>query len=349
MKVALITGANGMDAKTLARFLQHKPDYTVVLTYRRNSLFDIAAWFRETQIEDKHRSRFQFTVCDITDQNSVRECIKGVLRAYGQLDELYMLAGMTHVGNSFSMREYSILCNGQSYYFFLEALKDLSRTTRVYGAMTSELAGNVPDGYAFDEETVWYPRSPYSIGKNLGGNWIQFYRESMDSQLFACFGILFNHSNHFRTNDFYVMKVCHAAAEIVAGKSSHLSLGNLGFYRDEHFSDFGVEMMWKMLQQPSPRDYVVGTGTCHHGEEYLNLAFSHFNLDWRKHVVIDESLKRANEVHRLVANPERAKRELGWNPQRMSFNDHMRLMCEYAHAKVTNQYYVLPNIHTLYP
>ena len=196
-KVAIITGANSMDSKSLARFLQWK-DYHVVLTFRRNSLFTFADWYRETQIDPANLHRFSFEVCDITDQNSVRACLRAVVEKHGRIDELYMIAAMSHVGYSFAQREYSVQANGQSYYYFLEALRELSPKTRVYGALTSELAGNVPDGTTFNEDTIWHPRSPYAIGKALGGHWMQFYRESLDSRMFACFGILFNHSNTFQ-------------------------------------------------------------------------------------------------------------------------------------------------------
>lgn len=337
-----------MDAKSLARFLQYK-DYHVVLTFRRNSLFNRDDWFKEVQIDPTNVGRFSFEVCDITDQNSVRECLTAVLAKRGAIHELYMIAAMSHVGYSFTQKEYSIAANGQSYYFFLEALRLLSPKTRTYGALTSELAGNVPDGFVFNEEAIWHPKSPYSIGKALGGHWIQFYRESLDAGLFACFGILFNHSNWFRTNDFYVMKCAQAAAEIVEGKRTSLSLGNLLFYRDEHWSDYGVEMMWAMLQRDQPRDYVVGNGVCHHGEEYLDEAFGFFNLNWRDYVIIDESLKRPNEVVRLVADSTRAQQELGWRACRMPFKDHIRQLCVHSLAKTRGERYILPNAHTLYP
>ncbi len=347
-KIAVVTGANSMDAKSLARFLQYK-DYHVVLTFRRNSLFSREDWFKEVQIDAANVHRFSFEVCDITDQNSVRECLTAVLARHGSIHELYMIAAMSHVGYSFTQKEYSIAANGQSYYFFLEALRLLSPTTRVYGALTSELAGNVPDGTTFNEDTIWHPKSPYSIGKALGGHWIQFYRESRDAGMFACFGILFNHSNFFRTRDFFIMKCAQAAADIAAGRCSSLPVGNLSFYRDEHFSDYGVEMMWAMLQRDTPRDYVVGTGECHHGEEYLDHAFGYFNLNWRAYVTIDDSLKRPNEVHRLVADSTRAQRDLGWNPHRLSFKDHMRHLCEYCDDRANRRTFVLPNMYTLHP
>lgn len=734
-KVALITGANAMDSKTLARFLQWK-DYKIVLTYRRNSLFDQESWFKEVQIDPLNLNKISFEVCDITDQSSVRACLENTCRRFGLIHEIYLIAAMSHVGMSFTQREYSILANGQSYYFFLEWLKQNSRTTRVYGALcydentrvltpdgiksytdckvgdmvfslnpetqkielqpidsvhvfdyegdmvhfkglgkdlmvtpdhtvfyktrsgkilskkakdiremsvfefpsgkwfkdsdfseytdltsfipekthnrsqiekiktsdlyyliglylgdgscnimsskykrkstwkerqdmknelgqytsvsswqiedatsstaritidipkddecyqkvidclnrngikwvhhgqcditffswgiyhfldkcghtahnkhipqeyknapahlleklleglmdsdgdskrnsistvseklsqdicelaikigkfvklskvkwskkpyyidgrlikptgdgyytvkihrhsvkyqskintawhkkdqkapyvpykgkvwcfhlkknhnflverngyfcfsgnTSELAGNVPDDSFFDEKSIWNPKSPYSLGKQLGGGWIKLYRESLDSQLFACFGILFNHSNYFRTKDFYIAKVCHAAASITHGETDSLKLGNLNFFRDEHFSDFGVEMMHAMLQLDEPEDFVIGTGKTWHGEQYLDAAFKYFNLDWRKYVKIDNGLKRPNEVNRLISDSSKAQRKLGWNPNRMSFDEHIAELCAYWDLKITSGYFRLPNIHEKYP
>ena len=190
--IALITGAGGMDAKTLTHLLLSK-NYKVILTYRRNSYFDeanIKNHFKD-DLEKYPNSELYLEVCDISCQNSINECIRSVLKQHTRIDELYMLAAMSHVGNAFKQKELCINVNGQSYYYFLEALSNLSPKTKVYGALTSELAGNVPDGFYFNENTVWNPKSPYSIGKMLGGQWIKFYRESLDKKLFACFDIAF--------------------------------------------------------------------------------------------------------------------------------------------------------------
>ena len=328
-KLALITGANGMDAKTLARFLSKK-GYDIVLTHRRNSLFNTADWLEETQIKNKENIFFE--PCDITDQNSVRICIKNVLECHGKIDEIYMLAAMSHVGSSFSQKEYCIQANGQSYYYFLEAVKDLTPKTKVYGALTSELFGGIGSG-VFNEESLWHPKSPYAIGKALGGHWIKYYRESKEDGLFCCFGTLFNHSNFFRSRDFFVAKVCKAAADISQGSVKSVKLGNLSFFRDEHWTDYGVEMMWKMLQNESPKDYVIGTNETHCGEEYLDNAFKYFNLDWEKYVEFDENLVRPNEVDVLTSDSRLAEKELGWNPKRLSFEDHIGRLCLFHDAK----------------
>ncbi len=332
-KIALITGANGMDSKTLTHILLSK-GYHVILTYRRNSLFgehEILPLYIN-DLAANPNSKLTFEVCDITDKSSVEFCIKETIRKYGQINELYMLAAMSHVGNSFNMKEYSILANGMSYYYFLEVIKTYSKQTKVYGALTSELAGNVPDGTTFNEETAWHPRSPYSLGKSLGGHWIKFYRESLDAGLFCCFGILFNHSNTYRTKDFFIRKVTDAASKIAIGQQTELKLGNLNWWRDEHWSDFGCEAMWKMLQRDTPTDYVIGNGETHHAEEYLDIAFKFFNLDWHKYVKFDQSLTRPNEVPRLISDPSKAERELGWIRNRIPFKEHVEMLCQYDFA-----------------
>ena len=333
-RVAVLTGANGMDAKTLTHFLLSK-NYTVILTHRRNSLMDLESHksLFATELKNYPLSKLDYAVCEISDQNSVNSCIQKVLQAYSKIDEMYLLGAMSHVAYSFHQKDSSIITNGQSVYYFLEALKNYSQKTKTYFANSSEVAGNVPNDYLFSEKTAWNPKSPYSIAKVLGAHWVNFYKESDDSNLFACYGILFNHSNEYRTKDFFIMKVCNAAARIALGKETELKLGNLEFYRDEHFSDFGVQAMWRMLQNDCATNYVISSGKTHHGEEYLDLAFNYFNLNWRNYVKFDKSLLRPNEVVRLVGDSSKAQRELSWNPAKLSFNGHISILCKYCYDK----------------
>ena len=327
--IALITGANGMDAKTLTHFLLDK-GYKVILTYRRNSYFDeqlIKNHFIE-DLKENPSSKLECEVCDVSCQNSVDECIKSTLEKHSRIDEIYHLAAMSHVGNSFSQKDLSINVNGQSHYYFLDALKNYSSKTKYYGAMTSELVGGMEDG-SFNENCKWNPKSPYAIGKALGARWIDFYRQSEDSKLFSCYGILFNHSNFYRTLDFVVRKITNTAAKILLGKESKLKLAHLDWARDEHWSDFGCEMMWKMLQLNVPDNFVIGNGETHWGEEYVDSAFKYFNLDWKKYIVFDKNLVRPNEVIRLQADSKKAQQELGWIPNRISFKKHIELLCDF--------------------
>lgn len=347
--IALITGANGMDAKTLAHLLLSK-NYRVILTYRRNTWFDeikLKTLF-ENDLKKYPKSELFFQVCDISCNSSVKECIKSVLKEHGRIDELYLLAAISHVGDSFSHREASIQSNGQSVYYFLEALKSFSPNTRTYFAATSELTGGIAEG-KFNENHPWNPRSPYAIGKALGARWINFYKESLDSNMFCCYGILFNHSNTYRSKDFVIRKITNTAAKIALGKEKELRLGHLEWARDEHWSDFGCEMMWKMLQLDKPQNFVVGNGETHWGEEYVQLAFDYFNLNWKDYVKFDDVFKRPNEVVRLIADSSLAQKQLQWRPNRLNFKNHIELLCNFDYQSENGQSPERPNIFELFP
>jgi len=327
--IALITGANGMDAKALTRLLLSK-DYKVILTYRRSTYWDISKMksLFQDELTKYPNSELYFEPCDISDQNSVNECLKSTLKRHSRIDELYLLAANSHVGESFKNKELCILVNGQSVYFFLECLKNFSPSTRTYFAGTSELIGGIESG-SFNENTPWNPRSAYSIGKELGARWMNFYRDSTDIGMFCCVGILGNHSNCERTLDFAVKKITNTAARIALGKQDKLKLGHLEWARDESWADFSCEGMWQMLQQEKPENYVLGNGIANWGTSYVDLAFKHFNLDWHDYVEFDKTLLRPNEVVRLVADSTKAQQKLGWIPERISFKQHIDLMCDF--------------------
>lgn len=351
MKNYLITGANAMDSKELTHILLRR-GARVILTYRRNTCLEtstIRALFAAELVQFPE-SRLEFELCDITDQDSVNQCIKSVLNKYGDIEHLYMIAAMSHVGDSFNQKEYSIMANGQSYYYFLEAVKNLTPKTYVYGALTSELAGNVETGATFNESTPWNPKSPYSYGKELGGRWIQHYREASDCGLYACFGILFNHSSTYRTTDFFIRRLTNSFAKIALGKQKDIQFGFLDFWRDEGYSAFYAEQMIKMLENPlGPTDYVIATGDTHHAEEYLDLAASHFNLRWQDVVKIDQSRMRPREVKRLIGDSSKAQRELGFRPNRMSFKDHIGIMCAYDYSLESGGQPKRPDVFSLFP
>ncbi len=347
--IALLTGAGGMDARTLTHLLLSK-GYKVILTYRRNSYFDqekILNTFKEDLIKYPN-SELYLEVCDISCQNSVDECIKSTLKNHSRIDELYLLAANSHVGESFKNKELSINTNGQSVYYFLECLRTNSIKTKTYFSATSELIGGIDNG-SFTECSLWNPRSPYAIGKALGARWVNFYRDCLDTQLYCCYGILGNHSNTYRSKDFAIRKITNTAARISLGKEDKLKLGHLQWARDEHWSDFGCEMMFKMLQLNNPENFVVGNGETHWGEEYVENAFKYFNLDWKKYVVFDDSLKRPNEVVRLIADSTKAQNKLGWRPNRMPFVDHIKLMCKYDYELENGNPPIRPNVFDLYP
>ncbi len=340
-RIALITGITGMDASALTSILLSK-GYTVIGTYRKTAALDL----NQILLEHGQSERLHLEHCDIADEQSIRTLLVTTLERYGRLDELYLLAAQSHVGLSFSSARSTVLTDGMAVFDFLEALKELSPKTRTYFAATSELLGGQLGDAPYDEESPYVCRSPYSIGKELGTRWIHYYRQL---GMFATYGILFNHSNTSRNLSFFIRRVTNGAARIMLGKQWTLELGNLDFYRDEHWSDFGCEMMWAMLQQDKPETYVICRGECFHGEQFLDAAFGHFNLRWQDHVKLDATRLRLNEVVKLVGNPAKAREKLGWRPDRMPFADHIRLMCQNDHALEIGKQLVRPDVFALYP
>lgn len=339
-KVALVVGVTGMDGESAAHFLLSK-GYTVVGTYRKNTQLDLEA------VMGQYAGQVETEYCEIGDISSVRGVVERVLVKHGRLDEVYLLAAQSHVGNSFIEPAASCILNGMSVFNFLEALRQLSIKTRLYFAATSELLGGDPIHCPFTEESPYECRSPYSVGKELGTRWVKYFVQTYG--MFACYGVLFNHSNTTRARTFISRKITSGAARIAVGKEKFLTLGNLAFARDEHWSDFGVEMMWKMMQREKPETYLICRGECATGEQFLDAAFGYFNLNWRDHVKSDPSLFRPNEVVKLVGDPSKAVRDLGWRPNRMSFKDHMRLMCEYDYALESSLKPVRPDVFALFP
>jgi len=341
-KVAIITGIRGMDAEALTDILLGK-GYIVVGTYRKASNFD------ESQVLTSHgnNSNLYLEHCDITDKLSIQTLISNVLTKYGRLDELYLLAAQSHVGHSFQMPDSTVLTNGMSVFYFLETLQLLAPQAKTYFAATSELMGGDPTKVPFNEKSEFECRSPYSIGKELGVRWIKYFQ--MTYGMFCTYGVLFNHSSTSRDKSFFIRKLTHSAARVCAGKQKDVYFGNLNFYRDEHWSDFGCEMMWKMLQRDKPETYLICRGECFHGEQFLDEAFGYFNLRWQDYVKFDKSLLRANEVVKLVGDPSKAIQELGWRPNRMSFKQHISLMCKHDYDLETGNLPERPKVFDLFP
>ncbi len=334
---ALVFGINSMDGRTLTHLLLSK-GYQVVGTFRRNTLNlkdDIAPLFG-------YSPALSFEYCDVSDAGSV----KALVEKHQDAVEAYLLAAQSHVGFSFASEEVSILTNGQSVLHLLKTVHDLKLKTKCYFAATSELFGGHDPEKPYSEDNPYDCRSPYSIGKELGTRWVKYYRQL---GVFACYGVLFNHSCQYRSEDFFIKRCTVAAARIALGKQASVSFGNLAFFRDEHWADFGCEMMWKMLQRDTPKDYVIANGVTHAGEEFLDLAFSHFNLRWQDYVTIDRSRFRINEVVKLIGDSTRAQRDLDWVPERMPFKDHIDLMCRWDHAVENGEKPLRPDVFAMYP
>jgi len=297
-KRALITGLTGQDGSYLADFLLEK-GYKVFGLVRRSSTLNFE---RIRHIQD----RVTILSGDLLDQNSLMTAV-----AEAEPDEVYNLAAQSFVPASWTQPVLTGEATALGVMRLLEAVRRISPKARFYQASSSEMFGKVRESPQ-SELTPFYPRSPYGVAK-VYGHWITVnYRESYN--LFAASGILFNHESPRRGLEFVTRKVTYTAARIKLGLADELRLGNMDARRDWGYAGDYVRAMWMMLQHEDPRDYVVGTGTQHSVQDLVELAFAYLDLDWRNFVVQDESLKRPAEVETLVADPTRARRELGWEP-----------------------------------
>jgi GDPmannose 4,6-dehydratase len=241
---------------------------------------------------------------DITDPTSVLNLLETV-----SPDEIYNLAAQSHVKVSFEVPHYTGNVDALGTLNFLEGIRQKKLKTRFYQASTSELYGKAQE-IPQRETTPFYPRSPYGVAK-LYGFWIvKNYREAYG--LHASNGILFNHESPRRGESFVTRKITLAAARIRQGLQQTLTLGNLDAKRDWGYAPEYVEAMWRMLQRDEPEDFVIATGETHSVQEFIEEAFSIAGLDWRRHVVTDDSYRRPAEVDLLVGDASKAKAELAW-------------------------------------
>jgi GDPmannose 4,6-dehydratase len=308
---ALITGITGQDGSYLAELLLAK-GYRVVGMVRRSST---TAFERIAHIIDD----VYFVSADLLDQHSLVDAVRE-----HQPDEVYNLAAQSFVGTSWTQPVLTGEFTGLGVTRMLEAVKKGAPHARFYQASSSEMFGKVVETPQ-RESTPFYPRSPYGVAK-VYGHWITVnYRESFG--MYAVSGILFNHESPRRGLEFVTRKVTDGVARIKLGLQSELRLGNLDARRDWGFAGDYVEAMWRMLQQPSPDDYVVGMGVTRSVRELCQIAFEAVGLDYRDHVVQDEKFFRPAEVDLLVADPSKARAVLGWAP-RVSFEQLVQMMVE---------------------
>jgi GDPmannose 4,6-dehydratase len=317
-KKALITGITGQDGSYLAELLLAK-GYEVHGIIRRASTFNTGRL--DPIYADPHASKNRLLLHygDLSDAS-------GLSRLLGKIqpDELYNLAAQSHVRVSFDAPEYTADVTATGTVRLLEAIRESGVSPRFYQASSSEMYGKVQE-IPQTETTPFYPRSPYGCAK-VYSFWITVnYRESYG--LHASNGILFNHESPRRGETFVTRKITRAVAHIQAGLQDKLYLGNLDAKRDWGFAKEYVEAMWLMLQQDKPDDYVVATNETHSIREFLDLAFEHVKLDWRKYVEIDPRYYRPAEVELLIGDYSKAKRQLGWEPK-TKFADLVRLMVE---------------------
>ena len=344
MKKALITGVTGQDGSYLSEFLLEK-GYEVHGIIRRSSVD-----YRERIAHLEGQPHFHLHYGDLSDS-------MGLIQVIGKVrpDEIYNLAAQSHVQVSFDSPEFTADIDATGVLRVLEAVRacGLTETCRVYQASTSELYGKVEE-VPQNENTPFHPYSPYAVAK-LYGYWIvKEYREAYN--MFCCSGILFNHESERRGETFVTRKITLAAARIAQGKQDKLYLGNLSSLRDWGYAKDYVECMWLILQHETPEDFVIATGVQHSVREFCDLAFREvgITLEFRgedadekgvcvagpEHLVgktlveVSPDFYRPTDVVNLWGDPSKAKKELGWNPAKTSFEELVKLMVRHDMQKV---------------
>ena len=330
-KRALITGITGQDGSFLTELLLEK-GYEVFGIIRRSSSFNTARidhLYRDPHEQD---TRLRLFFGDLNDSSSLNTIIRQT-----QPDEIYNLGAQSHVRVSFDVPEYTAEVTALGTVRLLEGIREIGIQPKFYQASSSELFGKVVETPQ-NEQTPFYPRSPYGCAKAYAYHITVNYREAYG--LFACNGILFNHESERRGETFVSRKITRAATRIKLGMQNKLYLGNLDARRDWGYAADYVEAMWLMMQAEKPDDYVIATGVTHSVREFLDAAFGYLDLDWNQYVEIDPRYYRPAEVDLLQGDPSKARRELGWEP-RVSFQEMVKLMVDHdlelAHQEQTHE------------
>lgn len=329
MKTALITGITGQDGSYLAELLLKK-DYEVYGIVRRSSSSNFE--------RIKHiQGDLKLLQGDLLDQNSLIEAIER-----SSPDEVYNLGAQSFVPTSWNQPVLTGEFTALGVTRILEAIRLVNKKIRFYQASSSEMFGKVAE-VPQNEQTVFYPRSPYGVAK-LYAHWATVnYRESYD--LFCCSGILFNHESPRRGLEFVTKKVSNGVARIKMGLSNELRMGNLDAKRDWGFAGDFVEAMWLMVQQDESEDYVISTDEAHSVKELVEVAFDHVGLNWKDYVVVDHKFVRPAEVDLLLGDSAKARNKLKWQPK-VKFEELIRMMVDYDIERYKVPEYSLKNYDT---
>jgi GDPmannose 4,6-dehydratase len=317
MKKALITGITGQDGSYLAEFLLSK-GYEVHGIIRRSSTFNTNRI--DNIYVDPHEENVKLYLHygDISDSGQLSNIIYNI-----KPDEIYHLAAQSHVRVSFDIPEYTGDITALGTTRILEAIRRSGNGIKFYQASSSEMFGETPPPQ--NEKTIFKPRSPYACAK-VYSYWItKNYRDGYN--IFACNGILFNHESPRRGETFVTRKITRGIARILAKKENYIYLGNLDAKRDWGFSPEYVEFMWMMMQNNYPDDFVIGTGESHSVKEFLEIAFDYVGLDIKNHIKIDKKYFRPTEVESLIADAQKAKDTLKWEPK-IKFQDLTKIMVD---------------------
>ena len=339
MKKALITGITGQDGSYLAEFLLEK-GYDVHGVIRRSSVD-----YRERIAHLEGHPHFHLHYGDLSDSMSILSVVSTV-----RPDEIYNLAAQSHVQVSFDVPEFTADVDATGVLRVLEAvrLSGLKDTCRIYQASTSELYGKVEE-VPQNENTPFHPYSPYAVAKQYGFWIVKEYREAYN--MFCCSGILFNHESERRGETFVTRKITLAAARIAQGKQDKLYLGNLSSLRDWGYARDYVECMWLILQNDKPEDFVIATGEQHSVREFCQLAFHDVGIELEfvgegmnekgidkatgKTVIeVSPDFYRPTDVVNFWSDRSKAKRELGWNTTKTTFEQLVKIMVDHDMKKV---------------
>jgi GDPmannose 4,6-dehydratase len=314
-KLAFITGITGQDGSFLAELLLEK-GYNVAGLIRRNSTL------RKERVDHLANiygnDKFNLYYGDLADSSVLNKLIAEL-----KPDEVYNLAAQSHVRISWDIPVYTCDITGVGTVRLLEAIRNNYPKAKFYQASSSEMFGAAKPPQ--NENTIFYPRSPYGCAKVFSYNITKNYRESFG--MFTCNGILFNHESSRRGENFVTRKITINAAKIKLGLESKLYLGNLDAKRDWGFAGDYVKAMWMMLQEDKPDDYVVATGEAHSVKEFLEEVFKYHKLDWKKYAEIDERLLRPAEVDSLLGDASKITKKLGWKPE-VTFKDLAVMMAQ---------------------
>ncbi len=303
MPTALITGITGQDGSYLTELLLEK-GYVVHGLVRRSSTTSRARLDTLFYDRDVYNQKLFLHYADLEDVTTMRRVLVKT-----QPDELYHLAGQSHVGVSFEIPESTCQFTAMGTLRLLEIVRDLEKQPRFLHISSSEIFGRAASE-SQNEETPLRPVTPYGVAKAFGTQMVRVYRESFG--LFACNAICYNHESPRRGESFVTRKITRAAAAIARGKETTLKLGSLDGTRDWGFAPEYVHAMWEMMQQPASDDYVLATGTSHSVRDFLDAAFQAAGLDYRQHVCHDPKMQRPADVARLVGDATKAFETFGW-------------------------------------
>ena len=317
MKKAFLTGITGQDGYYLTKFLIEN-NYEVHGIIRRSSTFNTSR-IDELIAQYSKEKKLTLYYSDLLDSSSLSSLIHKI-----QPDEIYNLAAQSHVAVSFKNPHYSTEVSTSGPVTLLETVRNLKHDIKYYQASSSEMYGGV-NSEPLNEDSLFIPKSPYAAGKLFAHNMTKVYRESYDK--FCVNGILFNHESPHRGETFVTRKITRAVGRIYHNLQTGLTLGNLDAFRDWGYAGDYVKAMWMMLQHNYADDWVVATGEAHSVREFLNIAFSHVNLNWEEYVITSSKYERPNEVNHLLGDPTKVKKELGWSPE-TSFNELVKMMVE---------------------